>query len=125
MSDQEDIKIVSIDGKEYKETKASCSCCSAKPTKDWRVYKAGISDSDGIYFSYLCGAPDDGLDGCLEWAIDDAKKATGSAKGRQIAASILSDLLGDDEDGIASEMEDLTSEMAASFVEGQNAQEKS
>jgi hypothetical protein len=39
-----------------------CSCCGAGPRIDslgdwWLVFKAGLCDGDGVYYSMLCNGP--------------------------------------------------------------------
>lgn len=82
-----------------------CSCCGGGPTwaPDWRrdpwlIYRAGICDSDGVFYSMLC-------EGCL----DEIRAANFKRKPteRDTAAAVVSDLLGDDIDGAQAMMEDL------------------
>lgn len=94
----------------------SCSCCGASPTlhigtmdddgdhgTDWLVvFKAGLVDSDGVYYSMLCGL-DDGS-GCL--GSIRAENARRTPTCRDEAATLVTDLLEDDPDGAQAMMED-------------------
>jgi hypothetical protein len=84
-----------------------CSCCGAGPRVDglfdwWLVFKAGFTDSDGVFMSMLCGGPDGS--GCLPdlRAEHDRRKPSF----RDEAAAIINDLLGDDIDGAQAMFED-------------------
>jgi hypothetical protein len=105
-------------------TKASCSCCCARPHAigeldangresdyPWYVFRAGLVDGDGEYYSYLCASAPDGTGGCLEEIRREQEKngtpadrATGLD--RQDKANVLAEVLGNDEDGIWAEMND-------------------
>lgn len=83
-----------------------CGCCGSGPnvSPDWRdepwyVFRAGICDADGVYFSMLC-------EGCLEEirAENDHRPQTQ----RDEIAREITELLGDDVDGAQSMMDDLT-----------------
>lgn len=98
-------KIVSYenDGKELPG--GMCSCCGGGPdvsptwrSEPWYVYRAGICDSDGVYFSMLC-------EGCLE-EIHDANARRPQTERDEIAHQVT-ELLGDDIDGAQSMMDDL------------------
>lgn len=74
-----------------------CRCCGGGPVVEptwraepWYVYRAGICDSDGVYYSMLC-------EGCLEEirALNTARPLTE----RDTLAKEITDLLGDDIDG--------------------------
>lgn len=82
-----------------------CGCCGSGPeeTPSWReepwfVYRAGICDSDGVYYSMLC-------EGCLEEIR--AQKARRKSTFRDAVASEVTSLMGDDLDGAQSFMEDM------------------
>lgn len=82
-----------------------CGCCGGgpDPTPDWRaepwyIYRAGICDRDGVCYSMLC-------EGCLEELRHE--NATREPTQRDDAASIVTELLGDDIDGAQTFMDDL------------------
>ena len=64
----------------------------------WYIYRAGICDSDGVYYSMLC-------EGCLEEIQDE--NARRPATERDEIAREVTELLGDDIDGAQAMMEDL------------------
>ncbi|MBV8382414.1 MAG: hypothetical protein JOZ63_07395 [Planctomycetaceae bacterium] len=72
-----------------------CSCCGAGPKITeydwWLVFRAGICDSDGVYYSMLCDGPTGG--GCLS-AIR-AENAKRRRTSRDHAVAIVAELLGD------------------------------
>jgi hypothetical protein len=87
----------------------SCSCCGAAARVGdededdwWLVFKAGFCDDDGVFMSRLCGGPDGS--GCLVELRRDAARREPTR--RDEAASVVSDLLGDDMDGAESMMDD-------------------
>ena len=57
------VAVIGANGKTCVETTGDCSCCGAtgKQTEDWsamerfRIFRAGFSDSDGVFYSRLCG----------------------------------------------------------------------
>ena len=82
-----------------------CGCCGGgpNPTPDWRhepwyIYRAGVCDSDGIYFSMLC-------EGWLEEIRDENARRPNTE--RDDIARELTELLGDDLDGAQTMMDDL------------------
>ena len=82
-----------------------CACCGGGPnaTPDWRVqpwyiFRAGICDSDGVYYSMLC-------EGCLE-DIRFANEGRADTQ-RDETARQITDLMGDDLDGAQGFMDDL------------------
>ncbi len=82
-----------------------CACCGGGPnaTPDWRVqpwyiFRAGICDSDGVYYSMLC-------EGCLE-DIRSANEGRADTQ-RDETARQITDLMGDDLDGAQGFMDDL------------------
>ncbi|MCH7727470.1 MAG: hypothetical protein IH991_13455 [Planctomycetes bacterium] len=82
-----------------------CGCCGGGPIAkpDWRheswyVFRAGICDSDGVYYSMLC-------EGCLEDIRHDNSKR--SETERDQMAQEITELLGDDLDGAQIMMDDL------------------
>ena len=85
-----------------------CSCCGLSPHVDgvfdwWLVFKAGLVDSDGVYYSMLCDNSTN--DGCLS-SIRREKERREKTK-RDEAAEVLSEMLGDDVDGAEAMMDDL------------------
>jgi hypothetical protein len=84
-----------------------CACCGASPRVDgpfdwWLVFRAGFCDPDGVFMAMLCGGP--GGVGCLPELRADA--AMRKPTFRDEAATIISDLLGDDLDGARAMFED-------------------
>jgi hypothetical protein len=84
-----------------------CSCCGAGPRVTdehdwWLVLRAGLCDSDGVFYSMLCGGTSG--DGCLEEIRHQNAKRKPTF--RDEAASIIALLNGDDVDGMQSEFED-------------------
>lgn len=105
-------------GRMFEEAVAPCSCCGTdmgKPDdgveEEWRTYRAGLVDDDGGYYSYLCGLSD-GLNGCLEEIAREVverrvmppEAVDQKVRYRQAKADSLREMMGDDEDGIWSEM---------------------
>jgi hypothetical protein len=93
--------------KSLTEPGGMCSCCGAGPRitgrEDWwLVFKAGLCDSDGVFYSMLCDNPTG--DGCLS-AIgrENAKR---KPTFRDEAADIIASMNGDDVDGMQAEFED-------------------
>lgn len=83
----------------------SCGCCGGGPnaTPDWRgdpwyVYRAGICDSDGVFYGMLC-------EGCLEDIRDENARRPQTE--RDEIAREVTELLGDDIDGAQTTMDDL------------------
>ena len=81
-----------------------CGCCGCGPNAepDWRgdpwyIYRAGLCDSDGVYFSMLC-------EGCLEEMR--AENARRPQREHDEIAREVTDLLGDDLDGAQTMMDD-------------------
>ena len=82
-----------------------CGCCGGGPdaTPDWQadpryIYKAGVCDSDGVYYSQLC-------EDCLEEIRNDNTKR--QLTERDETAEQITELLGDDIDGAQTWMDDL------------------
>jgi hypothetical protein len=82
-----------------------CSCCGSGPNTapDWRgdpwyVYRAGICDAVGVYYSMLC-------EGCLEEIRKENARCPYTD--RDAVAREVTELLGDDLDGAQSMMDDL------------------
>jgi len=82
-----------------------CGCCGGGPDAepDWQadpryIYRAGICDSDGVYYSMLC-------EDCLEEVR--ASNARRVRTQRDEVADDITDLLGDDIDGAQTFMDDL------------------
>jgi hypothetical protein len=91
------------DGKELPG--GMCGCCGSGPNAEpewrgdpWYVYRAGICDSDGIFFSMLC-------EGCLE-EIREANGRRPQTERDEVARE-MTELLGDDLDGAQAMMDDL------------------
>jgi hypothetical protein len=85
-----------------------CSCCGASPRVDgaddwWLVFKAGLCDSDGVFYSMLCGGPSG--EGCLEEVR--AENAKRKRSPRDDMASMSRMLNGDDVDGMDADMDDM------------------
>ena len=84
-----------------------CSCCGAGPRVTdehdwWLVFKAGLSDSDGVFYSMLCVGCDGS--GCLPEVR--AANARRKPTFRDEAGALVMDLMGDDIDGAESMMDD-------------------
>ncbi len=82
-----------------------CRCCGGGPNvaPDWRdepwyIYRAGICDSDSVYYSMLC-------EGCLE-EIRSEQSQRPETERDQVAREIT-ELMGDDLDGAQVFMDDL------------------
>jgi hypothetical protein len=85
----------------------SCSCCGAGPRisegGDYcLIFRAAICDSDGVFYSMLCDFPDQS--GCLT-ATRDANAARKKTP-RDEMAELISEIGGDDLDGMAADMDD-------------------
>ena len=85
-----------------------CSCCGAGPRIDgiadwWLVFKAGLADGDGVYYSMLCDNPT--RDGCLTEIRRENERRKKTA--RDEAAEIVTELMDGDLDGAEAMMEDL------------------
>lgn len=98
-------KIVTYDDRGVEKPGGMCGCCGGGPnaTPDWRgdpwyVFRAGICDSDGVYYSMLC-------EGCLE-EIREANRRRPESQRDEIAR-LTTELLGDDLDGAQSMMDDI------------------
>lgn len=123
-----------IDGRTYKETTGTCSCCSAAAANrisddtfvsneyDLVIFQAGIVDNDGAYYARLCCVQNpDGMyeAGCLDTLADERNVREGTppklfldvfnANDRQEKADRLTELMpGEENDGVQTEMEILT-----------------
>ncbi len=75
-----------------RRTKGSCGCCGAGG--DEPVFVANVRDADGTYYARLC-------DDCF-----DDFEAQGDFDRNDASLAIVSDLLGDDLDGIQTILED-------------------
>ena len=82
-----------------------CGCCGTGPngepdwqSEPWYIYRAGICDGDGVYYSMLC-------EDCLETIR--AENAKRIATERDETASDITELMGDDVDGAQTFMDDL------------------
>jgi len=91
-----------MDGKELPG--GMCGCCGSGPSvapswrsEPWYIYRAGLCDSDGVFYSMLC-------EGCLEDIRDENAKRPETL--RDEIAREVSELLGDDIDGAQSMMND-------------------
>ncbi len=100
-----DAKIVTYENDGQDLPGGMCGCCGSGPdvspawrAEPWYVYRAGICDSDGVYYSMLC-------EGCLE-EIRDANARRPETERDEIARE-LTELLGDDLDGAQTMMDDL------------------
>jgi hypothetical protein len=85
-----------------------CSCCGAGPRVTsrhdwWLVFRGGICDSDGVYYSQLCAGPNGG---CLTDLREENARRKRTSRDR--AANIVNDLMGNDVDGAQAFMEDLS-----------------
>ena len=97
-------KVVTFENRGEIQAGGMCSCCGSGPNPypDWRdepwyVYRAGLCDVDGVFYSMLC-------EGCLEdIRAENADRPTSQ---RDEIARVVSDLLGDDLDGAQSMMDD-------------------
>lgn len=111
-----DAVITTSDGKihTFPLVGASCSCCAARPHNPgeedinrhvsgdaWFVARARLTDSDGVFYSYLCSSPEG--EGCLRDILDEQDRVEPEQKEK---LAVLSELLGDDDDGLWSEMTD-------------------
>jgi hypothetical protein len=77
-----------------------CRCCGAgpNPDNDFYIHKAGLCDSDGIFYSMLCRS-------CLDDILAKYGKRKRSLRDQK--AQLVTELLGDDLDGMEAMMEDL------------------
>lgn len=98
-------KIVTFDDNGITKPGGQCGCCGGgpNPTPDWRgdpwyMYKAGLCDGDGVYYSMLC-------EGCLEEIRFENSKRPQTE--RDAVAREVTELLGDDIDGAQAMMDDL------------------
>lgn len=104
--------VIGANGKKCESVGGSCSCCGGSAykagekdcngritTEDWYVFRAGWCDSDGVFFSRLCGDKD-GI-GC----ITEVKPAHNKAN--MFAQAMMDIMPGEVDDAIVSEMEDL------------------
>lgn len=98
-------KIVTFDDEGVTKPGGMCRCCGSgsNPAPDWRgdpwyVYRAGICDTDGVYYSMLC-------EGCLEEVRFEHSQRPKTE--RDEVAKQITDLLGDDIDGAQSMMDDM------------------
>lgn len=115
---------VKVHGKEFRTVAGSCSCCGARSIRaddpprqplhsrdtrqgfDWYVVQANQCDRDGTYYSRLC-TDGDGYEGCLRDVLEAQDKAVPAFElSRQEKADVLTDLYGDDTDGISAVMDD-------------------
>lgn len=99
-------KIITFDDRGVVRPGGMCACCGGGPevTPSWRgepwyVYRAGLCDSDGVFYSQLC-------EGCLEDIREDSARRPQTE--RDEIAETITDLLGDDIDGAQSMMDDLS-----------------
>jgi len=81
-----------------------CSCCGSGPDaqpewreEPWYVYRGGLCDSDGVYYSMLC-------EGCLEEFTFELEQRPGTL--RDEMSKVVNELLGDDIDGAQAMMDD-------------------
>lgn len=100
---QAKVIVYECDGKELPGGMCNCCGCGPKVEPGWRdepwyVYRAGICDSDGVYYGMLC-------EGCLE-DIRAANVRRPESLRDEIAREV-NELLGDDVDGAQSFMDDL------------------
>lgn len=100
-----DAKIVTYDDSGAEKPGGVCNCCGGGPNvePDWRgdpwyIYRAGICDSDQVYYSMLC-------EGCLEDIR--AENSRRPQTERDLIAREVTGLLGDDLDGAQTMMDDL------------------
>ena len=98
-------KVVSYENDGSLEPGGMCNCCGSgpDPEPDWRadpwlVYRAGICDSDGVYYGMLC-------EGCHEDIRDENAKRTQTERDEN--ARLITELLGDDIDGAQAMMDDM------------------
>ena len=97
--------VVTFDDRGVERPGGACNCCGGGPTPqpDWRgdpwyIYRAGICDSDGVFYAMLC-------EGCLEeLRAENAKRPLTE---RDENARLITDLMGDDLDGAQGFMDDL------------------
>ena len=97
--------IITYDDRGVKRPGGQCGCCGTgpNPEPDWRVepwyiYRAGICDTDGVYYSMLC-------EDCLETIR--AEKAKRIDTERDEIACEITELMGADVDGAQTFMDDL------------------
>src|SRR3954452_9730157 len=93
--------------KSLSEPGGQCSCCGAGTRVTsvydwWLVLKAGLCDSDGVFYSMLCGGPS--VEGWLEEIRHQNAKRKRTF--RDDAADIIVMMNGDDVDGMEAEFED-------------------
>ena len=82
-----------------------CGCCGGGPNvrpdyrgEPWYIFKAGICDSDGVFFSMLC-------EGCLEDIRQENARRPQTV--RDEMAEQITELLGDDVDGMQTMMDEI------------------
>lgn len=103
-------------GKRFPLVGASCSRCGGRPHNPgeedtnrhirddaWFVVRAPLCDTDGVFYSYLCTDPD-GNEGCLGDTLDEQAEVP---KARKELLEVLEGCEGDDDDGLAADMEDM------------------
>lgn len=105
----------------YATASASCSCCGANPHKhtdttrdrlfnrteeygySWHTYQANMLDTDGVFFSYLCG-DNEGEQGCLREVHEQQSEVKAKLPDRAMKCEVISEVLDGDNDGIWAEM---------------------
>lgn len=97
------VKVIGANGKPCVETTGDCSCCGAtgkntedfEPMERFRIFRAGFSDSDGVFYARLCG---DLLgNGCIYEVAYKQSDYT----------DLITELSGDDLDAAQADHEDL------------------
>ena len=111
-----------LEGRTFDPVAASCSCCGSRPhapgersgpsvgfwndpPPDWGWYsfRARMSDTDGVFYSYLCG-DETGEEGCLRATLDQQ----GDIPAETLEGlEMLSDCSGGDDDGLWNDAQDL------------------
>jgi hypothetical protein len=88
------------------EAGGQCACCGGGPRITgpgdwWLVFRAGLRDSDGVFYGQLCDGPTG--EGCLS-SIRAENASRPKRLGDEIAAMVM-ELSGDDIDGAEADME--------------------
>jgi len=93
--------------KQLTDAGGKCSCCGAGPRVTdehdwWLVFKAGLCNSDGMFYAMLCDGPSG--EGCL--SVIRAENTRRKPTFRDDVADIISMMNGDDVDGMQADFED-------------------
>lgn len=95
-------KVITYESEGLELPGGMCSCCGGGPEMEgpgrpWLIFRAGLCDSDGVFYGQLC-------EGCLDDVRAEAKRRGKTVRDER--AAVIADLLGDDIDGAEALMED-------------------